>query len=103
MVKHIVMWKLKERAEGTNKKENAFQIKKRVENLITKMAYIKKIEVGINQQESEQSDDVVLYSEFETWEDLEHYKKHPEHMKVAEFIGKVRLERRTVDYETEKD
>ncbi len=103
MVKHIVMWKLKERAEGTHKKENAIKIKKRVEALKTKMTYIKKIEVGINQQKSNQSDDVVLYSEFETWEDLEHYKKHPEHMKVAEFIGKVRSERKYVDYETEED
>ena len=65
------------------------------------MDHIKTIEVGINERMSEQGYDVVLYSEFETWDDLDLYKKHPEHVKIAEFIGKVRIERKFVDYETE--
>ena len=31
-------------------------------------------------------------------EDLELYQKHPEHLKVAEFIGKARERRAVVDY-----
>jgi len=41
---------------------------------------------------------MVLISEFKDLRDLESYQKHPEHVKAAEFIGKVRLERKVVDY-----
>jgi Stress responsive A/B Barrel Domain len=40
----------------------------------------------------------VLYSEFNTEQDLELYQKHPEHVKVAEFIAKARERRAVVDY-----
>jgi hypothetical protein len=41
---------------------------------------------------------VALYSEFDNEKDLEIYQKHPEHLKVAEFIAKVRERRAVVDY-----
>jgi len=44
---------------------------------------------------------VVLYSEFRSQKDLEAYQRHPEHIRVAEFIEKVREERRVVDYTLE--
>jgi hypothetical protein len=40
----------------------------------------------------------VLISEFKDMRDMESYRKHPEHVKAAEFIGKVQLERKVVDY-----
>ena len=60
MVKHIVMWKLKDTAEGADKKENAVKIKRLIEALQTKMDHIKTLEVGINQRLSEQGYDVVV-------------------------------------------
>ncbi len=94
------MWRLKDHAEGADKKVNAFKIKEKLEALKIKIKEIKTIEVGINQYDSKQSCDIVLHSEFETWDDLDLYKKHPEHIRVAEFIGKARTERLFVDYET---
>jgi len=102
LIKHIVMWKLKEFAEGKSKLENAQIIKSDLEALKDKIEQIKYIEVGININESEQAYDVVLYSEFNSMEDLNTYQNHPEHVKVAEFVGKVREARVVTDYDTSK-
>lgn len=99
MIKHIVAWKLKNEAEGNNKDKNAKIIKERLESLKDVIKEIKKIEVGININTSNMAYDVVLYSEFESIEDLEKYQKHPEHISVAEFVGKVKEDRIVVDYE----
>ncbi|MCR1934008.1 Dabb family protein [Clostridium tepidum] len=102
MIKHIVMWKLKEVAEGKSKLENANTIKMKLENLQQKIKEAKLIEVGININDSKQAYDVVLYSEFENLEDLNLYQNHPEHLKVGEFINKVKEDRIVADYEVLK-
>ena len=99
MIKHIVMWKLKEFAEGNNKSENANIIKESLESLEGEISEIKFIEVGININEAKQSYDVVLCSEFESMESLDIYQNHLKHVKAAEFIKKVVEERAAVDYE----
>ncbi|GFP76002.1 Dabb family protein [Clostridium fungisolvens] len=98
MIKHIVMWKLKDYAEGNDKQFNANEIKIRLESLKDKISEIGKIEVGINNNPAN-SYDVVLYSEFESYEDLDIYQKHPSHMEVAAFVGTVKDDRTCVDYE----
>ena len=99
MIKHIVMWKLKESHGGHTKSELALELKKRLEALAETISEIKEIEVGINFNPSDAACDVVLYSSFETKEDLEIYQKHPDHVKVAEFVSEVRTDRAVVDYE----
>lgn len=98
MIKHIVMWKLKEFAEDKDKLENAKIIKTSLENLQKEINQIRFIEVGININKSTQAYDIVLYSQFENIEDLNIYQNHSEHIKVSEFISKVRDERIVVDY-----
>jgi calcineurin-like phosphoesterase family protein len=99
MLKHIVMWRLKDFAEGANKKENARKIKSQLEGLKRKIKEIRYIEVGINTNDSSDSYDIVLYSEFDSSEELRIYQNHPEHLKVGDFVSKVRLERKVVDFE----
>ena len=99
MIKHVVMWKLKDSAEGKSKKENALIIKSKLESLKQKIKEIKHIEVGININDAADSYDVVLYSEFDSLENLNIYRNHPEHLKVGELVSAVRLERKVVDYE----
>nr|NIP29005.1 Dabb family protein [Candidatus Dadabacteria bacterium]NIQ12849.1 Dabb family protein [Candidatus Dadabacteria bacterium] len=82
MIKHIVMWKLKDTHNGLEKKDNALKLKKELEDLKNKIVEIQEIEVGINFNESEAACDVVLYSSFNSKEDLTTYQKHPDHMKV---------------------
>ena len=100
MIKHIVMWKLKNYAEGSSKDENAIMVKSKLEGLRKKIKCIRSLEVGFNITESPTAYDVVLYTEFETVEDLNRYKTHPEHKKVGDFVTRVRLERKAIDYET---
>ncbi len=98
MLKHIVMWKLKDFAEGCSREENARKIKSMLEALNGKIGQIKYLEVGINVNRSDMAYDAVLVTEFENEQELEEYQKHPEHMKVSEFVSKVRVDRKVVDY-----
>ncbi|EIW6614184.1 Dabb family protein [Clostridium perfringens] len=99
MIKHIVMWKLKDEAEGNSKAENAKIIKNSLENLKGKINEIVNIEVGIDVNKSEQAYDVVLYSIFNSLEDLDSYQKNPDHVKAGSFVKKVASSRVVVDYE----
>ena len=102
MIKHIVLWRLKDHAMGASKSENAGKLKALLETLRSTVKEIKHLEVGINTNVpgvSPHGADVALYSEFATWNDLEAYQKHPEHLKVVGFVQEIRLERYVVDYE----
>lgn len=98
MIRHIVMWKLKDFAEGCSREENAWKIKAGLEALRDKIEQIGYLEVGINSIASDMSYDAVLITEFEDVQALNAYKKHPEHVKVSEFVTKVREGRAVVDY-----
>lgn len=103
MIKHIVLWKLKDTAEGRSKLENAVELKRQLENLNGKVPGLIFLEVGINLLESHSGDesDVILYSEFEDRASLEAYHVHPEHQKIVPFAKAVRAERRVLDYEVD--
>lgn len=92
MVKHIVMWKLGDKAD-------AAEVKERLEALQGKIPGLLNIEVGIDFLESEQSADVVLYSELESREALDLYQAHPEHQAVIPLMQRVTTSRTVVDYE----
>ncbi len=98
MIKHIVMWKFKDEAEGRTKAENCRYIKERLEALPPIISRIRKLEVGINFNTSAMAFDMALYSEFDSQEDLEIYQNHPEHKKVSEYVTKVREARAVADY-----
>ena len=101
VIKHIVMWRLKDFAHGNDKATNARLIKEKLEALDGKIAGMVKMEVGIDYVQTETSSDVVLYSEFESHEALAAYQAHPEHKALMPFVLEARSERRVVDYETE--
>ena len=93
MIKHIVMWKLKDKAD-------AAAIKDKLEALAGKIPGLLNIEVGIDFLASAQSADVVLYSELESRAALEAYQAHPEHQAIVPMIKAAALARTVVDYET---
>jgi len=99
MIKHIVMWKLKDFAEGKSSIENAKLIKEMIEGLKVIIPQIREAEVGININPSDAAFDVALYSSFDSKQDLDIYQQHPEHLKIGEFIAKIRTGRVVVDYE----
>ena len=99
MIKHLVMFRLKESALGKGKDENLQELKVLLESLEDKIPVIKSLEVGINMGASASASDIALYSEFDDMQTLEDYRIHPEHVKIVEFIDKVCSERRVADYE----
>jgi len=94
MIKHIVMWKLKNKAD-------AGIMKDKLEGLMGKIPGLIKLEVGINIDDSAQSADVVLYSELESEEALAGYQAHPEHQAVVPWVKAATISRTVVDYKVE--
>ena len=99
MIKHIVMFRIKESALGRSKNENLQELKILLESLQEKIPVVKCMEVGINVGKSASASDIALYSEFDDIQALENYRIHPEHVKVVDYIDKVCSERRVADYE----
>lgn len=99
MIKHIVLWKLKEGVDGRSKTEAAKELKTSLEGLKGKIPEVRALEVGLNFNPADTASDVSLYTEFKSREDLERYQKHPEHLKVVEIVKKLTAERRVSDYE----
>lgn len=99
MLRHVVMWKLKNFAEGHSRPENAALIREKLESLPEKIPEIIRLEVGFDIVRSEGSYDLVLIGDFDDISQLERYQRHPEHVKVAEFVARVRESRTVVDFE----
>ena len=99
MLKHIVMWKLKDQAEGADRSANAKKMKELLDACAGIVPGILKFEVALAQPGLEATYDVVLYSEFADRASLEAYQEHPQHMALKPFIGAVREARQCMDYE----
>ena len=100
MIKHIVMWKLKEHAEGADRAANAARMKALLDDCRDIVPGIVEFEVALAQPGLEATYDVVLYSVFADKAALDAYQENPKHVAVKPFIGAVRLERQCMDYET---
>ena len=99
MVKHIVMWRLKEEAMGNTREQNLVEMKDQLERLKDRIEEIQFLQVGLNFDTSDDAYDILLYTEFEDREGLRIYQEHPEHIKARDFICQVRLHRTVVDFE----
>ena len=97
MIKHIVMWNLKETAEGATKAENAAKIKQGLEALVGQIEGLLSAQVGTGI--NEKGFDLCLYSEFASKEALAFYQSHPLHDNVRQFVHKVVTERVVCDFE----
>ena len=98
MIKHIVAWKIKDSVNNVPKDTLIQQIKDRLETLPGKIDVIRFYELGINIIHSDRAFDLVLVSEFESIDDLNTYRVHPEHQKAVEFISDKKSEAMVVDY-----
>ena len=98
MIKHIVLFKLKEEVSSTEKVEVMNKFKMSIEALPAIIPVIRKIEVGLNMNPLE-TWHIALYSEFDSLEDLKEYAAHPAHIEAAKLLANVKDERSCVDYE----
>lgn len=99
MLKHIVMWKLKEHAEGADKAANAAKMKALLDACSNLVPGILRFETAVAQPGLEATYDVVLYSEFASKAVLDAYQEHPQHVALKPFFGAVREARQCMDYE----
>lgn len=99
MVKHIILWQLKDELSEQEKKDVKAGIKAGLEGLAGKIPGLVDIKVQIDYLASSNAD-VMLDSIFEDEASLKGYAVHPEHVKVAD--GNVRPYTKTrvcMDYE----
>lgn len=99
MIKHIVMWRLKDHALNHSRLQNAELVKEKLEALAGKIPGLIRIEVGLDMSATPESFDIVLVSEFESRQALKTYQVDPAHQAVIPFIKDVVSERHVVDYE----
>jgi quinol monooxygenase YgiN len=99
MLKHIVMWTLKDHAEGADRAANAREMKRRLDECANIVPGQLKFEVVLAQPGLEATCDVILYSEFADRAALQAYIGHPTHKAVVPFIGAIREGRQCMDYE----
>lgn len=98
MVKHIVLFKLKDEAPVDEKLAAMHNFKEAIEALPAKISVIRKVEVGLNINPGE-TWSIALYSEFDTLDDVKFYATHPDHVAAGKLIVNVKESRACVDYE----
>lgn len=99
MIRHIVMFKLKEFATPADKSVKMQEIKTSLEALIGKIDVLRQIRVDFNVNPAE-AWDIILTTELDSLEDVNTYANHPEHVAVSKgIIGPVKADRACVDYE----
>lgn len=98
MVKHIVLFKLKETLSPEEKLKVTNDFKAAIEALPAKIDFIRKIFVGLNANPAEKWD-ICLDSEFDTLTDVNAYAVHPDHVAAAGILKEVKQDRACVDYE----
>jgi stress responsive alpha/beta barrel protein len=99
MIKHIVLWTLKNRENPQSHEETAAAIKAKIEGMRGRIPGLLHIEGGIDFMKSADSWDIALYAELESREALAGYHVHPAHEEFKAFIGPRRQQRSLIDYE----
>ena len=96
MVKHIILWKLK---DEFNTEKIKSDMKVNLENLLGVVPGLLEMNVQIETMPSSNCD-VMLYSVLESAEAFKGYAVHPEHLKVADTFVRPYTEVRTcIDFE----
>lgn len=99
MVKHIILWKIKEEKTEKEKEEIKANVKKGLEGLAGQIPGLLEIKVQTESLESSTAD-LMLDSSFENTEALKGYATHPAHVAVADSAVRPNMEvRMCLDYE----
>ena len=100
MYKHIVIWKLKEQADGKSRNELAIEVKRRLDELPAHIPEIVSYETAINIGDYGASFfDVSVISAFENKDTFWAYTKYPIHDAVVAYIQSVSEAEEIVDYQ----
>jgi hypothetical protein len=98
MIRHIVGFRLS--ADGSaERRAHAEIVKEQLESLKGLVPTLRALEVGLEVGDVPPHWDAVLVSEFDDLAGLDAYQEHPDHVRVASYIGQFVADRAIVDYE----
>ena len=97
MIRHIVLWKLKDEAMGNDRDANAAIIKERLEGLVGKIDGLELLKVNKNLAQGNY--DLGLYSEVRDMDALKAYAVNPLHVEVKSFVKEVVSDMTAYDFE----
>lgn len=94
MIRHVVIWKLKDAADAP-------RFKALLDSCAALVPGMLEFEVGIRSEGLEANADVVLVSTFTDPQALEAYQQHSHHKSVSAQLGPLREARSVLDYRKE--
>lgn len=98
MIKHIVMWKFSDQAEGKSRQENMELVSQSLLDLKPVIPEILSMEIGQDIGVGRDPNDMALIITFADKEALGRYQQHPAHKAVSAYVGKIRTARGVVDF-----
>ena len=99
MIRHIVCFTFLE-AEGRTRRENARLVKEKLDALPALTPEILKSETLLGAEGSDEGNaDLILLSDFESFDTLAAYLVHPDHRAVGAFMAPLRKSRAAIDIE----
>jgi hypothetical protein len=93
LIHHIVMFRLLDRTP-----ENVEKVADVLRGLKGKVPTLRSLEIGVDVLHSDRSWDIALTATFDSLEDMEAYRAHPEHQKAVQYLNSTRASIAQVDY-----
>ena len=98
MVRHVIIWKLRDELSDTEKQEKTQEIKRGLEGLKGVIEGLAEITVHIDLLDSSNGD-LMLDSVFADRDALGAYQKDPRHLAVASVVRSAAAQRSCADFE----
>ena len=93
------MFKLTNIKSDIDKLEKVNKMKETFSPLRNTINVVESYEIAINSKKTDFSYDLAITSDYNTWEDLETYLNHPEHLKAIKLCSDIEKEKAVIDYE----
>ncbi len=97
MIKHIILWKLKDELSAEEKAAAKAEAKRRLENLNGKIEGLVSLRVVTDSLDTSNAD-MMLDSSFTTAEALAGYQTNPLHLEAAGYVRSVVSQRLCLDF-----
>jgi hypothetical protein len=97
-LRHIVMWTLKEEAEGQSRAQNMQKARDVLMSCSSLVLGIELFEVGLKTDGLDCTCDVILNSVFKDEAALTAYQNHPDHMAIKPFMKAIVAQRQCMDF-----